>query len=98
MPGSLPPDALLSALINLARSLPTSTLMDVADRLEVVPRDSRDTALATIIASVPVDASRAVVRRLFDTWSRERPALSPQVISWSLRSAAAMDGWHRAAQ
>lgn len=94
----MPPDALLTALVDVATSLPTRTLLDLADRLQAVDDGSRQVALAAICASLPVEASRAGVRQLFETWARHHPELPPQAVSWSVRSAAAVDGWHRAAQ
>jgi hypothetical protein len=98
VPVTPPPDALVNAIVTVARLLPTRVLVDVAGRLEDVQTTPSAIISATTLAAVPVDASRDALKSLFAIWTNSHPDLPGKALAWSLRSAAATDSWHRAAQ
>lgn len=98
MTGSLPPDPLLAAIAELASTLPTTVLVDLAGKIERARTPWNNIATSEVLAAVRVDAVRESIERLFAAWQHGHPELPPQTVAWSIRSAAAMDGWHRAAQ
>lgn len=97
MAHTFPPDALLSAISELARSMPVRMLVDLANNLEVI-RLPEEMSLHTILARLPSETPRAGIIQLFTVWQRHHATLPGQCVAWSLRSAAVMDGWHRAAR
>jgi cardiolipin synthase len=96
--GSLPPDALLTAISDVGRTLPTRAVAEFADKLESLPVDPSPSNVDLIVAGIAAHSARKTIGELVQLWRTHHRGLQPVAIAWSLRAAASVDGWHRAAE
>lgn len=98
MSDSIRPDALLAAIVDVGRTLPTRTVADIADQLRELRSEASEQGVDAIVAGVAARAARDALREVVHTWRRTHADLAPETIAWGLLSAASVDAWHRAAQ
>lgn len=89
--------SLIDAVVDAARDVDSASLARVAAEIEALPEDAdADRRRAAALSVVPADA-RDVVATLIDEWNATKADLTPVALAWALRSADAMDRWHRTA-
>lgn len=88
-------DALLDAIVKLARDLPPETVHRLADVVSGAADPRQASRVASAVVSAPAAQER--LRRLIEQWDHE-PGLTGASVALALRSASNMDAHHRARQ
>lgn len=89
---------LLAALCRVAREVPTAVVERLCQRLEGLGEEATVEERERVLGTVMQPGARAELSRLWGTWAREVPGLSPETLAWALRAAEAADRSARAEQ
>lgn len=89
---------LLRDLATLVRTLPDSTLEQLATELEELSELPTSKLIRKLSAKAPSAGARVEVMELLSRWHQLAPDLASDRLGWALRAAAEMDRYHRERQ
>lgn len=89
---------LLRDLATLVRTLPDSTLAQLATELEELSELPTSKLIRKLTAKAPAAGARVEVMELLNRWHQLAPDLASDRLGWALRAAAEMDRNHRERQ